>query len=75
MSNNSWQHIRGLWRAAEERPVASRGTVRVLRRHFAEPNIVGRMAAFEDFVLQTERRPFIWGQSDCSLMVAASTVL
>ncbi|WP_375597566.1 DUF6950 family protein [Devosia sp. Naph2] len=66
----SWQEIRSLWRAAEERPRASRGAVTVLRRHFHEPRIVERMAAFENFIEQTSRRPFVWGQSDCSLMVA-----
>lgn len=70
MTNNSWQHIRGLWRAAEERPAASRGAIRALRRHFHEPSIVERMALLEDFLRQTERRPFVWGASDCSLMVA-----
>lgn len=68
--HQSWQEIRALWRAAEERPRASRGAVTVLRRHFHEPRIVERMASFEDFINQTGRRSFVWGQSDCSLMVA-----
>lgn len=70
LTNNNWQEIRALWRAAEERPRASRGAVMVLRRHFHEPRIVERMAAFEDFIEQTSRQLFVWGQSDCSLMVA-----
>lgn len=70
MHPNSWQEIRRLWRAAEERPAVHRGVVAVLRKHFHEPDIVGRMAALEDFIRQTCRRQFRWGVSDCSLMVA-----
>ena len=70
MTSNTWQHIRGLWRAAEERPVASRDTVRCLRRHHHEDGIIERMAQFNDFIRLTGSRPFVWGQSDCSLMVA-----
>lgn len=70
MMQQSWQEIRSLWRAAEERPRASRGAITVLRRHFHEPRIIERMSAFEDFIEQTSRMPFVWGQSDCSLMVA-----
>ena len=68
--NNSWQHIRALWRAAEDRPRASRGTLLALRRHFAEEGIVGRMARFERFMEETSRERFVWGLSDCSLVLA-----
>ena len=68
--HQSWPEIRAIWRAAEERPRASRAAITVLHRHFHETGVVERMAAFEDFVEQTSGRPFIWGQSDCSLMVA-----
>jgi hypothetical protein len=71
---NHWQEIRTLWKASEERPVASRAAVRVLRRHFHEVGIVARMAVFEDFIRQTsiqgQVQGFRWGVSDCSLMVA-----
>lgn len=70
MQNNTWQHIRGIWRAAGDRPVASRGAVEVLRRHFAEDGIVERMARFEAFCERTNALPFVWGKSDCSLLVA-----
>ncbi|MBO9589525.1 hypothetical protein [Devosia sp.] len=73
-SSNHWQEIRTLWKAAEERPVATRHVVQVLRRHFHEAGIVERMAAFEDFVRQTsiqgQVNGFRWGATDCSLMVA-----
>lgn len=70
MNANSWQEIRRLWRAAEERPAVHRGIVPVLRKHFDEPGLVERMAAFEDFIAQSGRSQFVWGQTDCSLMVA-----
>lgn len=68
--SNSWQEIRRLWGAAEERPRASRGAVMVLRRHFAEAGIVERMARLERFCGQTDAQPFIWGVVDCSLLLA-----
>jgi hypothetical protein len=68
--NNSWQHVRALWRAAGDKPRPSRDVVRVLRRHFAEDGIVERMARFEDFMQATNREPHVWGVSDCSLLVA-----
>ena len=68
--NNSWQHIRALWRAAGDRPRPSRDVVRVLRRHFAEPGIVDRMARFERFMAEAGRERFAWGVSDCSLVLA-----
>lgn len=72
--SNHWQEIRTLWRAAEERPVASRAVLRIMRRHFHEPNIVDRMAAFDDFVRQTSMQGqcdgFQWGVSDCTLRIA-----
>lgn len=70
MTGNSWQHIRGLWRASSVRPVANRDTVRCLRRHFDAPNIVERMALLNDFIKRTNGGPFVWGVSDCTLMVA-----
>lgn len=73
-NSNHWQEIRTLWKAAEDRPVASRQAVHVLRRHFHEAGVVERMAAFEDFVRQTstqgQANGFRWGASDCTLMVA-----
>ena len=72
MTSNDWPAIRSLWRSAEERPRATRSALRVLRRHFHEEGIVERMAAFEDFIVQSSRSSvgFQWGISDCSLMVA-----
>lgn len=67
---NSWQEARRLWQAAEDRPVASRGAVMVLRRHGTEADIVGRMARFERFCVRTQGLPLIWGQTDCSLLLA-----
>lgn len=68
--SNSWQYARSLWREAEDRPIASRGAVLVLRRHYAEPGLVGRMARLEDFCDRTNGLPHVWGQSDCSLLIA-----
>lgn len=68
--SNSWQYARVLWKGAEDRPVASRGAVLVLRRHYAESGLVERMARLEDFCERTNGLPLIWGQSDCSLLIA-----
>lgn len=61
---------RRLIEAAEERPAMSRGVVRVIRRHFAERGLVERIARFNDFYAQTNGRPSLWGQSDCTLRIA-----
>lgn len=68
--SNSWQHIRSLWRAAKDRPQASRDVVRTLQRHFAEDGVVERMALFVDFMGATASEPHVWGVSDCTLLVA-----
>lgn len=70
MPNNSWQHIRALWRAADDRPRASRAVLSILRRHHAEQGVVERMARFERFIAETNATPHVWGVSDCSLIVA-----
>lgn len=61
---------RALIEAAEDRPVMSRAVVRIIRRHHGEERLVERMALLEDFIRHTHARPFEWGASDCSLMVA-----
>lgn len=67
---NSWQHIRSLWKAAAEKPRPTRDVVRVLRRHFAEDGLIERMARFEDFMEATNREPHVWGETDCTLLIA-----
>lgn len=42
----------------------------MIRRHYAEPDLVARMALFDDFCDRTNALPFVWGQSDCSLLIA-----
>lgn len=61
---------RALIEAAEDKPCISPGAVRVIRRHYAEPGLVERMARFEDFCDRTNALPLIWGQADCSLLIA-----
>ncbi len=70
MGNWTRHDTRALIEAAEDQPRMSVGVVRVIRRHHGEEGLVERMALFEDFVRQTHRQPFVWGVSDCSLMVA-----
>ncbi|WP_156461287.1 hypothetical protein [Devosia sp. Root436] len=48
----------------------SRAVVRIIRRHHGEDGLVERMARLETFIRLTHSRPFEWGTSDCSLMVA-----
>lgn len=59
---------RDLIEAAEDRPVMSRWAVATIRRHHHEPGLVGKMAKLENFV--TTCSPHVWGQSDCSLVIA-----
>jgi len=70
MTNWTRHDTRALIEAAEERPRMSRKVVRIVRRHHGEDRLVERMALLEDFIRQTHARPFVWGASDCSLMVA-----
>jgi len=61
---------RALIEAAADRPCVSRGAVKVIRRHYAEPGLVERMARLEDFCERTNRLPHIWGGPDCTLLLA-----
>lgn len=61
---------RALIEAAADRPCMSRGVVKVIRRHYAELGLVESMARLEDFCERTNATPLIWGQADCSLLVA-----
>jgi hypothetical protein len=70
MTNWTRADTRALIEAADERPCISVGVVRVIRRHHAEPGLVERMARLEDFCECTNSQPFVWGQSDCSLLIA-----
>lgn len=60
---------RSLIEAAEEQPSISIGTVKTIRRHRGEAGLVERMARFERFTDQNTV-PFVWGQSDCALLIA-----
>ena len=70
MGNWTRFDTRALIEAAEERPLMSMWVARTIRRHHGEPGLVARMARFEDFILATDGRPHIWGEADCSLVVA-----
>lgn len=61
---------RALIEAADDRPCISRGAVRVIRRHHAEPGLVERMARLEDFCDRTNPLPHAWGGPDCTLLLA-----
>lgn len=70
MGNWTRHDTRALIEAAGERPFMSKWAVASIRRHHHEPDLVERIARLEDFVTETERTPFVWGRSDCTLMVA-----
>ncbi|WP_161796833.1 DUF6950 family protein [Devosia soli] len=55
--------------AAGEKPCVSIGAVKAIRRHHGEPNLVERMARFEGFIDQ-QTVGFVWGQTDCALLLA-----
>lgn len=59
---------RRLIEGAEERPAMSPWVVRTIRRHHGEPGLVERMARLEQFAMTCS--PHVWGQSDCSLVIA-----
>lgn len=61
---------RTLIEAADDKPCMSIGAVRVVRRHHGEAGLIERMARLEDFCNRTNGSPLIWGQSDCSLLIA-----
>jgi hypothetical protein len=42
----------------------------VLRRHFAEPGVVERMARLDAFCARTSTFPHVWGSADCTLLIA-----
>lgn len=62
------QDTRKLVEAAGDRPVMSSWAVKTIRRHHGEDGLVERMARLESFLL--DRKPHVWGQSDCSLVIA-----
>lgn len=64
------QDTRALIEAAADRPCLSRGAVRVIRRHYAEPGLVERMARLEDFCDRTNGLSHVWGSDDCTLLIA-----
>jgi hypothetical protein len=66
--NWSRHDTRALIEAAEERPVISAWAVRAIRRHHGEAGLVNRMARLESFARTCS--PHVWGQSDCSLVIA-----
>lgn len=70
MENWTRHNTRALIEAAGEVPCDLRGAVRVIRRHYAEDGLVERMERLETFAARTNRLPLIWGQSDCSLLIA-----
>src|SRR5690554_5794385 len=70
MGNWTRHDTRALIEAAGERPFMSKWAGKAIRRHHHEPDLVERIARLEDFVTETERTPFVWGRSDCTLMVA-----
>src|SRR5690606_38091186 len=62
------QDTRALIEAAQERPIMAKWVVQAIRRHHGEPGLVEKMARLEDFTLTAA--PHVWGQSDCSLVIA-----
>lgn len=70
MTNWTRHDTRSLIEAAAERPAMSKWVVKTIRRHGHEPGIVERMGRLEDFITDTDRQPFVWGRSDCSLAIA-----
>lgn len=59
---------RALIEAVEERPAMSSWAVKAIRRHHCENGLIERMARLESFLLTAA--PHVWGQSDCSLVIA-----
>lgn len=70
MGNWTRHDTRALIEAAEDRPVIAPWAVKTIRRHHHEPGLVERMARLETFVLDTDRTPHVWGERDCSLIMA-----
>lgn len=66
--NWSPEHTRSLIEAAEDRPVMSSWAVKTIRRHHGEAGLVERMARMESFLLHQQSH--VWGQSDCSMVIA-----
>lgn len=60
---------RALIEAAAERPCVSIGVVKTIRRHHGEDGLVERIARLESFT-DASAVPFVWGQSDCALLIA-----
>jgi len=68
MGNWTRHDTRALIEAAEERPIMAKWVVQAIRRHHGEPGLVEKMARLGDFTLTAA--PHVWGQSDCSLIIA-----
>src|SRR5690606_40483460 len=70
MGNWTRHATRALIEAAGDRPIIAPWVVKTIRRHHHEPGLVMRMARLETFVLDTDRTPHVWGERDCSLVMA-----
>lgn len=62
--------IRAAIAEASDCPRVERGMLAVIRRHFHEDGIVERVARFQRFYAATKDLPWVWGQTDCSILVA-----
>lgn len=69
MANWTRHDTRALIEAAEERPCISVGVVKSILRHHAETGLIEMMARLERFA-DDHTVPFIWGVSDCALLIA-----
>lgn len=67
--NWSRHETRTLIEAAKDRPCVSIGAVKTIRRHHGEDGLIERMARLERFA-DASTVPFVWGQSDCALLIA-----
>lgn len=68
MGNWTRQDTRALIEEAQERPIMAKWVVQAIRRHHSEADLVEKMSRLEDFTLTAT--PHVWGQSDCSLVIA-----
>lgn len=69
MGNWTRHETRALIEAADQKPCISIGMAKTIRRHHGEDGLVERMARLEAFA-DDHSVPFVWGTSDCALLIA-----
>lgn len=73
--NWTFHETRTLYEAAGEKPRLSKAVVRAIRRHGNEPMIVEKIARLQTFSNSITGTAQIYGQRDCSLILADWLVL